>query len=1048
MSPPQITNQQELATVLKELLTPSNNQARKIAEKSLSRFSKNTQSLAGFLTIIKEHPDAGLRQLAAVIGKNKIADLWKKVDSQKKEFIKSELIKIAMNEQVRMVRISISQFIGAIAQFEIPNDSWKELAPFLHSCVKSENVAQRELGFTLFAGLLETSSEYVLVLFDYMIQFFQAGLQDADEKVRSATVKAVSALLVAIRTDDQFKKYLTLVEPLVKNLQVYVNRNDSSAEAVDDTFDILTEFIGLEYPEVENTLPPLINFMVEIMRNNQLEIEFRDRAATLLGFVVKFRPNLVIKLKMVESLINVIFSLLVEPEDDDLVEEEMTAFKFASSLLDELAVDIPSKYTFKTIVENSMNLVQSQNPFERKAGIAAIGIASEGCNELMKANIGQFIPIVVKMSEDQHQQVREATVSAVVNFVEYLIPDVSVYHTDIIPLVMKGLDDPHEHVKEKTCFALDALCNTLKAHQLSTCLKIIMQKLLYLLQNSPRNLQKVVLTAIGSVARAAKLAFQPYFDSVINIMKQVMTSTDEANLGLRARATEATGIIAEAVGVQIFGPHVEFFMNLALENFNLPDGHELGEYSFHFFAHVANILKVQFKPFLDTVVSAILAVIKKPDGQYANGENYLFGEEEDGEDEEDLAFNGNYALNVHTSLIDEKGAAILALGTVAAAVGVEFNPYFQPSLELLSSYVEHFHYHIRRQIMIALKSVICSVIPKPVQVPLPDQDMQQIVDTLMELYIARMYEDDDAETVARVCESIAAMCKDIGRIAVQTHLGQLNAAIITLLRKEGECNSTQLEEEEDADHDIVLIDAVSDLIDEVARCVGPPFVAQFKEIFPELVKYVDHNAIDDRVMAVGTLAEVSKAIGKESDPFVDQIFRIALHSASESHFNVKRNALFCLGVLSQNSPHKAGPHLMNIIQLAIPVMQQKQELDAGLVDNACGCIARLVFYHTDKVPLQQILPIYLQTLPLREDFQENDPVYASIFKLIESQNPHAANNIHQILRVFAESLGNMDVSDQIQQKVVDVLKQLNQQVGKDQMMAVVAKLDAGHSEKI
>lgn len=55
------------------------------------------------------------------------------------------------------------------------------------------------------------------------------------------------------------------------------------------------------------------------------------------------------------------------------------------------------------------------------------------------------------------------------------------------------------------------------------------------------------------------------------------------------------------------------------------------------------------------------------------------------------------------------------------------------------------------------------------------------------------------------------------------------------------------------------------------------------------------------------------------------------------------------------------------------------EKEPAALDNICGAIARLIITNCNLVPLDQVLPVFLQHLPLREDFDEN----ASIFKCFQ-----------------------------------------------------------------
>lgn len=100
----------------------------------------------------------------------------------------------------------------------------------------------------------------------------------------------------------------------------------------------------------------------------------------------------------------------------------------------------------------------------------------------------------------------------------------------------------------------------------------------------------------------------------------------------------------------------------------------------------------------------------------------------------------------------------------------------------------------------------------------------------------------------------------------------------------------------------------------------------------------------------------------------------------------------------------------------------------NVTDNACGAVARMMLKHLDAVPLDQVLPVFMAALPLKADFEENEPVYQLVFSLIRSQNPWMFNNIATVLRVFTEALAREgELKDQTRAEMIEVIKALNQQ---------------------
>ena len=88
----------------------------------------------------------------------------------------------------------------------------------------------------------------------------------------------------------------------------------------------------------------------------------------------------------------------------------------------------------------------------------------------------------------------------------------------------------------------------------------------------------------------------------------------------------------------------------------------------------------------------------------------------------------------------------------------------------------------------------------------------------------------------------------------------------------------------------------------------------------------------------------------------------------------------------------------------------------------------MIMKHPNAVPVDQVLPVFTQALPLKRDFEENEPVYKLIFSLIRSQNAWVFNNLPQLLAVFAEVLSKPDdLKPHTRQEMIEIIKALDSQ---------------------
>lgn len=80
----------------------------------------------------------------------------------------------------------------------------------------------------------------------------------------------------------------------------------------------------------------------------------------------------------------------------------------------------------------------------------------------------------------------------------------------------------------------------------------------------------------------------------------------------------------------------------------------------------------------------------------------------------------------------------------------------------------------------------------------------------------------------------------------------------------------------------------------------------------------------------------------------------------------------------------------------------ESEPDDAVRDNAAGAVARMIMAHQDSIPLNQVLPVFVKVLPLKEDHEESMPVYNCICSLVLTSNPQIAPLVPDLVNVFAQ----------------------------------------------
>jgi importin-4 len=251
-----------------------------------------------------------------------------------------------------------------------------------------------------------------------------------------------------------------------------------------------------------------------------------------------------------------------------------------------------------------------------------------------------------------------------------------------------------------------------------------------------------------------------------------------------------------------------------------------------------------------------------------------------------------------------------------------------------------------------------------------------------------------SSTVTDINRSLAIAFKTAGPAPLITSKGpvvvQLTQILVNILSKkhacqqdfEGELDEADLQEES-SEYDWLVIDTALDTIAGLAAALGPSFAELWKVFQKPIFKYAGSQEGIERTAAVGTIAECIPAMAAAVADHTDMLLTVLLRRLSDEDPEVKSNAAYAVGLLVEHSPDEAKvlASLLSVFQKLEPMLAEGGE--ARIRDNAAGCVARVVLRYPGRVPLEQVLPSLIEALPLREDYEENKPVYDMVVKLCE-----------------------------------------------------------------
>lgn len=169
------------------------------------------------------------------------------------------------------------------------------------------------------------------------------------------------------------------------------------------------------------------------------------------------------------------------------------------------------------------------------------------------------------------------------------------------------------------------------------------------------------------------------------------------------------------------------------------------------------------------------------------------------------------------------------------------------------------------------------------------------------------------------------------------------------------------------------------------------------------------------------------AISSSTQPLLELFYQ----ALSDEEPEVHSNAAFAVGVLVENSTVDLSPqylHLLSALQPLFSVPPDAPTARLNARDNAAGAVSRLIVKKTEAVPLDQVLPVIVGILPLKNDFLENRPVFAALFHLFRTAPSVIAPYLDQLLLVFAHVLdpsGPDQLGDEVRAELIQLVRALN-----------------------
>ncbi|KAG5680978.1 hypothetical protein PVAND_010452 [Polypedilum vanderplanki] len=1054
-----------MEAILNNLLSAENVQK---ATEELNEVMKRPEAVSMLCEVTFRSQNAQLRQYGAVILRKRLLKLrnWNMIPPEQQEIIKNGILQAIPNEPEKFVRTSIIGVLGGLVNHEFPkkNEWTQSVLKFIFESTQSSDARFSQLGSETLSILTETAPDQFVPHLQTIGAFASSALIAAEQAndmgnvVIFNIIMAMSHLVPFILGNNSAEHIYTSAVPyVVKTLSALAICNDD--EKFIECFDILENMADNVPKLLTNHVKLLIEFCLEVSRNKDIDEAIRVKSITFIGWLVRIKKKVILKQKLVEPIIAVLFELMALPSDDsgDDTEEYFgsnevtTPMNCATQTLDVLALNIPPKNLIPPLLQLLEPALQSSNdPLRKKAAYLSIAVIAEGCSSaICKKYLRPLLDCIKTGITDQNPVIRNSALFALGQFSEHLQPEISQFSEEVLPIlfdylqmlsnqIRSGQKEP-QHI-DRVFYAVETFCENLE-DALVPHLPILMERLFDCM--SPTNsvhLRELALSCISATANAAKSNLLPYFPRLIEGLKMYLVKTEDEDIcTLRPAAIDTLAALVRTIGKENFLPLAIDTMNLGLaliEDKNDPD---LKRSCYNLFAAMASILNEQIGSALERIVTSMIDSVKSTESivlssgkdsddieEQENDDDGEFDiENSDGEEEDE-----DEILGVENAYMEEKEEAIIALKELAEHTGPAFAPYIKVSFEEIYKLLPYPNEDIRQSSVEALCQFVIAL-HKLHNVQGVKHTLSILIPKLSEI----IHVDEERIVVMAALESFNQILEELGKAAVEVdgYKDAIFSCIYDVLNNKVQCQFDEPEEddEDESEYDIAILESAGEILPKFGKTMSnQEFYVYFErvsEFFAGKIqksKSRDELSQSQRAMAVGIVSECFEPLGEFSARYFDALIPLFLELINDqSDDEVRNNAVYAIGELSKHSGQasfKAYPQILAALSNLV-----SKESHGGILDNICGTLARLIITNSTLVPLKDVLPVFISYLPLRQDYVENEHVFKSLELLYRQGNEVLLQFLERVILTALTVLQkNQYNNDAVREHIFQFVKQV------------------------
>ncbi|XP_057546144.1 uncharacterized protein LOC130825114 [Amaranthus tricolor] len=1063
-------------TLISHLMS-SNNDQRSQAE-LLYNFCKQHQSDALSLKLANLlqsslHPEA--RAMGAILLRKLLTRddsfLWPQLSVSTQSTVKSVLLNCVQREDVKTISKKLCDTVSELAAGIVPENGWPELLPFMFQCVTSENLKLRESALLIFAQLAQYIGETLIPHLDTLHSvFYQCLGGNSSAEVRIAALGATINFIQCLTKASDRDKFQDLLPPMMQTLTEALNHHQEAT--AQEALELLIDLAGTEPRFLRRQLLDVVGAMLQIAEADTLEEGTRHLAIEFVITLAEAReraPGMMRKLpQFIQRLFGILMKMLLDVEDDpvwhnaDTEDEdagESSNYSVAQECLDRLSISLGGNTIVPVASEILPAFLAAPEWQKHHAALICLAQIAEGCSKVMIKNLEQVVSMVLNSFQDSHARVRWAAINAIGQLSTDLGPDLQTqFHHLVLPALASAMDDfQNPRVQAHAASAVLNFSENCTPEILTPYLDGIVSKLLVLLQNGKQMVQEGALTALASVADSSQELFQKYYDAVMPYLKAILiNANDKSNRMLRAKSMECISLVGMAVGKEKFRDDAKQVMEvlMQLQGSQMENDDPTTSYMLQAWARLCKCLGQDFLPYMSVVMPPLLHSAQlKPDVTITSADSDIDIDESDDESIETITL-GDKRIGIKTSVLEEKATACNMLCCYADELKEGFFPWIDqvaPTLVPLLKF--YFHEEVRKAAVSAMPELLCSAklaVEKGLAQGRNESYVKQLSDYIIPALVEALHKEPEIEICSSMLDALNECVQISGTLMDESQVRCIVDEIKQVItasssRKRERAERAKAEDFDDDEGELLKEEneQEEELFDQVGDCLGTlikTFKASFLPFFDELSSYLTpmwgkDKTTEERRIAICIFDDIVEHCREAALRYYDRFLPFLLEACNDENPDVRQAAVYGLGVCAEFGGSVFKPLVGEALSRLDAVLRHPNATHSENVmayDNAVSALGKICQFHRDSIDAAQIVPMWLNCLPIKGDLIEAKLVHEQLCFMVERSDGDllGPNNqyLPKIVAVFAEVLcaGKDLATDQTASRMINLLKQLQQ----------------------